>query len=1136
MPSPCLILAPDFSIVTSNAAYRAATFIEENAVRGKNIFDVFPANPEDPSSTGTARLRASLERVLATKHADTMPLQRYDIPLPGGSFEVRHWSPVNVPVLDAYGEVVSIIHRVEDVTALIEKLPRGLIDAQTHALATELFQRGREIDSANALLREANASLEQLDKARTDFFNDVSHELRTPLTLLMWSLEQLQRSAASNGDQGQQKAVASARRNAGRMLRLVNSLLELARADSGHITATFQPTDLASFTAELANQFRTAVEQIGLKLRVNCEPLDQAVFVDHELWEKIVLNLLSNAVKFTSDGEIEVTLVEKEGRVHFSVRDTGSGIPDADIPKVFDRFYRARGAPSNGEQGTGIGLALVKEFARLHGGEVKLKSKLGAGSVFCVEIPLGRAHLPPAAIVEGEKESHPRRKNDHALEAQEWILEQEAVSLPFPDTSPSLQKRARVLVVDDNAELGHYIARLLGERFSTETATDGARALESIYERPPDVLVTDLLMAGMGGLDLVRAIRTDPLVSALPIILVSGKADDEQRSHALEAGADDFLVKPFSARELLARVSILVDQAERSRQERTLRAEAEAARMRMRMVLDSVSEAFIAVDRQWRITFANGRAASWLGTNDDALMQKPLSQFFPVNMEEALRSALQRTMARRESAQVELERGGRCWHVGIFPSPEGIVMLASDITERKEAESRFRHLAHHDALTGLPNRACLIEFGEKLLAATRRSRKMLAVLFIDLDRFKSINDSFGHGIGDQLLQQVAARLRSSSRAEDMVGRLAGDEFLAVLADLSEASDAGRAADHLLEELKKPYRVGERELYCAPSIGISLFPQDGQSLDALIQHADMAMYQAKEAGRNNFHFYTGAPTPLERRTLSIEQRLRRGVEGQGFQLVYQPIVDTHTGSVRGAEALLRWPQPDGDPIGPELFIPIAESVGVIQSLGRWVFGEVCKQVVQWQADGLPAITVAINVSPIQFRHQGFLPSLLNILRESGVNPGLISLELTESALIKDIDESVKTFSILREVGLSVALDDFGTGYSSLSQLARLPLDKLKIDRSFVKGIEGGGAGPPIVEAIIALGHTLNLEIVAEGVETQQDLAFLREKRCHQAQGYFIGRPMIGNAFFEWCTMNTPAASTPAQGMNNTGHSQ
>lgn len=1120
-PFPCLLIRPDLTIIAANKAYREVTLTEKKEIVGHDIFEVFPANPAFPDDQGVEQLRASLARVLATKKPDTMPLTKYDIPTGQGTFEERHWSPLNVPVLSQDGEVLCIIHRAEDVSDLVKTVPATSIDNRAQELAVELFRRRRELDATHQDLLEANAALRAVDQAKTDFFNDVSHELRTPLTLLLWSLDQLSKVNRQRHD-SEAKTLATATRNAKRMLRLVNTLLEFARADAGRVRATYQPTDLASLTRELASQFRTAVEGSGLRFNLRCEPLPQPVYIDREMWEKILLNLLSNAFKFTARGEISVTLEEDGGRALLTVTDTGSGIPPDDLPLIFDRFFRSKEPRVRGEEGSGIGLALVKELVRFHGGDVRAQSVKGQGTSFVVSLPFGRAHLPAKSVIE-EMDGPPLKEvRNYVEEVRNWgghdRGRQDSTGNAAPPGTQERISRARVLVVDDSAELGNYIARLLGERFQTETATEGARALATIYQNPPDVLVTDLLMAGLGGLDLVRAIRTDPVVSALPIIIVSGKADEDVRSSALEAGADDFLVKPFNARELLARVTLLVEHSERSRHERKLRAEAEAARARMRMVLESVSEAFIAVDRNWHITYANGKAGSWLAAAPEELLNKPLSQFFMHDMMEALRAGLQEAMGKRNAAHFEYSRANRWWNIGIFPSPEGVVMLASDITERKEAEERMLHLAHHDGLTGLHNRRSMFEIGQLLIASTQRLGKFLATLFIDLDQFKSINDTYGHGIGDQLLQQVAQRLRQSLRAEDLTARLGGDEFIALLPNLGSATDASRVTSNLIERLRKPYVIEGKEIYCSPSIGVSLYPNDGGALEALVQNADAAMYEAKEAGRNTYRFFTLSPGSRNKDVLSIEQRLRRGVHGQGFQVFYQPIVNAHNQEICGAEALLRWPQPDNHAIRPDVFIPIAESIGIIGPLGRWVFSEVCRQVLEWEKMGLESLRVAVNVSPIQFRQPDFLQSMLDILNDCGVDPNNLSIEITESALLKNLEDSVLMLSALRDAGLTVALDDFGTGYSSLSQLARLPVDKLKIDQSFIRSIEQGGPAPAIVEAIIALGRTLNLKIVAEGVESEGDYAFLRERHCDQMQGYLFARPMPGAEFFDWCRMH------------------
>lgn len=1111
IPSPCLILAPDFTIVVANDAYLRVTARRRDDILGRVLFDVFPDNPDDPETRGSDRLRASLERVRSTRKPDTMPLQKYDISINNEGFEERYWSPVNAPVFDDEGGIAYFVHRVEDVTELVKG--NGLLagaeeedQRRAELLAAEAFRRGRELEEINAQLRQANEMLAQLDRTKTDFFNDLSHELRTPLTLLLWSIEHMQRSATGLTDE-QRKPLIAAKRNAQRLLRLVNSLLDFARVESGRVKASFQPTNLARFTADLAAQFRAAIEEAGLRMVVDCRPLSAPAYVDREMWEKIVFNLLSNAFKFTAEGEIRVRLTSTDDHVELTVEDTGSGIPAAEVPRVFERFYRAKGTHGRSAEGTGIGLSLVRELTRLHGGEVTVESEYGKGSRFSVTIPYGRNHLP-AELVKDDRATEAPVKPQAAAES--WLP---AAGQSQGDQKPG-PEAPRVLVVDDNADVSVAISRLLGERYQTHTIGDSAAALRDILENPPEVLVADLMMRPVSGLDLVRAVRSDPRVSALPIILVSGRATDEARSEALEAGADDYLTKPFSARELLARVGSLVEHAQRARLERSLRAEAEAARSRMNMVLESVNEAFVAVDRFWRVTFANRRAGEWLARPKEDVIDHTLSEVLGNRLQEELRTALQSAMGQRQAASLEVPLGDVWWKMDVYPSPEGVVLLASDVTERKAAEEKALHLARHDPLTGLPNRALLYELGEHTLAAARRSHSMAAVLYFDLDRFKPINDTYGHKVGDEVLKQVTRRVRQSLRKEDWLARLGGDEFVALLPHLHSARDAARAAAHALEVLRAPMQVDGIEAYSGPSIGISLFPQDGDDIDTLVQHADAAMYHAKEIGGGCYQFFTKSLGRQAQMSISIEHRLRQGLDSQGLQLHYQPVVDTTSGHLTGVEALLRWPQPDKTSISPEVFIPVAEAAGLIQPLGEWVFREACSQHHQWQREGLPPIRIAVNISPVQFRHRDFRRSLDHVLKGSNVSPTCLLLELTESALLKDVEGSVKHLSALRDSGVQIALDDFGTGYSNLSQLTQLPLDKLKIDRSFVQNLERGGPSPAIVEAIIALGRILELEVVAEGVETEESLEFLRQRNCQHAQGYYFGRAMPASEFAKW----------------------
>ncbi len=443
-----------------------------------------------------------------------------------------------------------------------------------------------------------------------------------------------------------------------------------------------------------------------------------------------------------------------------------------------------------------------------------------------------------------------------------------------------------------------------------------------------------------------------------------------------------------------------------------------------------------------------------------------------------------------------------------------IVGTHLDITEQKNAEESTRQRAQHDVLTGLPNRGLLYEFSEHLIASARRASTPLAVLFLDLDHFKVVNDTYGHRVGDCILKEVSVRLAQLMRAEDLIGRLGGDEFVAILPKIGNADDAAVVAAKALDSLREPYHVDGLELRLSPSIGISLFPKDGDTLDLLIQRADAAMYRVKHGERNNFRFFVPEWNEDPHQRTDLERRLRLGLERGEFDLHYQPIIDTRNGRVIGVEALLRWLQDGVRFIDPSMFLPIAETSGLIVPLGEWILQRACRQHCDWLQQGLPPMSIAVNVSAVQFRRGEFQDSIGDAIHAAGVDPGFIEIELAESTVMKNFDNTVDIMRGLKHLGLKIAIDDFGTGYSNLSQLSRLPIDKLKVDRSFVRYLSRDRSCLAITDAIIAMGRSLGIEVVAEGIETEQDMLMLKNHACHHAQGFHIGRPMPGQQFVQW----------------------
>ena len=447
------------------------------------------------------------------------------------------------------------------------------------------------------------------------------------------------------------------------------------------------------------------------------------------------------------------------------------------------------------------------------------------------------------------------------------------------------------------------------------------------------------------------------------------------------------------------------------------------------------------------------------------------------------------------------------------------VSIVEDISARKTAEERVRYLATHDGLTGLPNRAMFSEFLQQALASAKRRADKIAVLFIDLDRFKTINDSLGHEAGDMMLREIALRLRKNLRASDIVARLGGDEFVVLLHDVTAESQAAIVARSLLLEIMKPIVILGQECRVTASIGICLHPLDGQDDMSVMKNADMAMYQAKELGKNNYQFFSPAIRAEQAGRLALETNLRRALDLKELSLHYQAKVHCKTGVITGVEALLRWHNPVLGDVSPTQFIPVAEETGLIVPIGRWVLRNACAQNVIWQSQGLPPVRVCVNLSMRQLDDQNLIPEIESALNDSGLLPDLLELEMTESMIMHNPDHAVAVLSAIKALGVRLAIDDFGTGYSSLAHLKRLPIDTLKVDRSFIREIPRDAEDRAITEAIIAMGKTLSLTIVAEGVETHEQQNFLCERSCDEMQGFYFSKAVRPEDFAELLALHS-----------------
>ncbi len=435
----------------------------------------------------------------------------------------------------------------------------------------------------------------------------------------------------------------------------------------------------------------------------------------------------------------------------------------------------------------------------------------------------------------------------------------------------------------------------------------------------------------------------------------------------------------------------------------------------------------------------------------------------------------------------------------------------SDITGAKTHQDELARQANHDSLTGLPNRNLLRDRIEHACARTQRYGDFAAVAFLDLDNFKLVNDSLGHSVGDQLLRAVASRLEASLRAMDTVARLGGDEFVLVLSDHKSAQSVSGELQRIVESFAQPFTMDNQDVFVTASIGVALYPQDAKDAEALMKSAELAMYRAKESGRNSYQLFTTELQTKVTERMALEGMLRRALERGELSLHYQPQVDLHSNRIFGCEALIRWNQADLGMIGPAKFIPLAEDTGLIVQIGEWVLRTACRQTKSWQDAGLPAITVAVNISARQFREKNLLQSVAKILADTGLDPARLELEVTESVIMHDAQNVIAELQAFRDMGIKLSVDDFGTGYSSLSYLKRFPVDRLKIDQSFVRDVTSDADDAAIAQAVITLGHTLDLRVIAEGVETAEQLAFLRRNHCDEMQGYLFGRPMPADEF-------------------------
>lgn len=718
-------------------------------------------------------------------------------------------------------------------------------------------------------------------------------------------------------------------------------------------------------------------------------------------------------------------------------------------------------------------------------------------------------------------------------------------------------KKANILVVDDNPGKRLALVSVLESlNQNCVTAASGVDALRCLLEQEFAVILLDVQMPDMDGFETARLIRSRQRSERTPIIFITAYVRGEMDMlEGYSLGAVDFIFTPIVPEILRAKVSVFVELSqqiqaikqheehlERLVQSRTAaltaeiaeRKQAEVSIRKLSSAMEKVADSIFITDADGVIEYVNSAFVIVTGyEREEAIGQSPRimksgshdEKFYAQIWEALLRGEVYRNVI------VNRRKDGRLYHEAVTITPltdtQGkvthFISSGKDMSESIQAQERLHHLAHHDALTGLPNRVLFVERLKHALQRANHRKRAVAVMFLDMDRFKMVNDTLGHEAGDRLLQAMAARLLACVREGDTIARFGGDEFAGLLNDVASPEDVAPIVGKFLEALAPPFVIDGHELFVGGSIGVSLYPDDGTDPQTLMKNADTAMYSAKQRGGNSSEFYYAGMNENALARLSLETGLRHALDRQEFSVQYQPQIDLKNGEVVGFEALLRWDRPDGGPVSPKVFIPILEETGLIVAVGEWMLRTACEQHRAWRAAGLPPLRMAVNISSRQFEGGDLTETLRRVLQDAAMPAEFLELEITESILMKNAARDMEALQTLNALGMRFAIDDFGTGYSSLTYLKRFPIDILKIDKAFVRDITDNGDDAAIVRAIITMAQSLGIQALAEGVETREQVEFLRHQGCDLIQGYYFSPPLSASEAERFLVEKRPAAS-------------
>lgn len=692
------------------------------------------------------------------------------------------------------------------------------------------------------------------------------------------------------------------------------------------------------------------------------------------------------------------------------------------------------------------------------------------------------------------------------------------------------QRKPKILIVDDDAAMLASLRMLLkANGHIAEPAQGGEKAIESLQASSYDLMLLDLQMPGIGGHEVLRYLKEQKIDTK--VIVVSGETSFSAVKDALTEGAYDFVRKPYDAGELLTTINNGLQSRGLEQQHKAMEFALKESEKLHRYIVNNSPDIVYVLDKEGLFTFVNDRVEELLGYTREELIGQHFSLVIhEEDLVEANYVFNERRTGARASKDVELRlkindeaQAVRYFDTHVLPialhsvgmyNPQGLdgkgefigtYGCARDITDRKRNEELINYQAYHDLLTSLPNRALFEDRLQLATAHARRYNECLAVMYLDVDRFKLVNDSLGHSMGDKLLQIVAERIMGCLRGEDTLARFGGDEFTLLLPQISKKEDAGAVAKKILDSIRAPIHIDDQEIFTSASIGVAIYPHSGETMETLVKSADIAMYHVKSNGKDGFQFFCTEMNDTYTCHLAVERDMHRALEQDQFEVFFQPKVNPSSCQIVGMEALIRWHHPEKGLVMPNDFIPMAEQTKLIVPIGDWVIRATCEEICRWREQGLPKIKVSINISAVQIEQEDFVEKIVKTLDEFNLSGDHIEVEITEYGLMKNRENAIQKLRRLSARGITIAIDDFGTGYSSLSYLQKFPVNTLKIDRSFVKDIESDTTETCIVDAIASMAKGLKLHMVAEGVETVSQLNYLKDLGCVEVQGFLFGGP-------------------------------